>query len=126
MPFCIAVAFIDRAAGLGQFAEDGVTDPQVRALAARIRYQIDPTDEYPRNYTGHLTLRLKDGTQREAHQPHLRGGAREPLTQEELGAKFHANVGFGGWPTVQADAIEAFCSSLFEQDDLNALETLRS
>jgi 2-methylcitrate dehydratase PrpD len=125
VPFCIAVALIDRAAGLGQFAEDRVTDPRVRALAAKIRYQIDPTDEYPRNYTGHLTLTLKDGTQREAHQPHLRGGAREPLALEELRAKFHANVGFGSWPTVNADAIEAFCSSLFERDNLNALAALR-
>ncbi len=121
VPFCIAVAFLDRAAGLEQFTDDRVADPAVRALAAKIDYEIDPANEYPRNYTGHLRLTLKDGTTREVHQPHLRGGAREPLGSEELRVKFRANVDFGGWTTAKADAIEAFCASLFDRPDLSGL-----
>ncbi|MFQ6023484.1 MAG: MmgE/PrpD family protein [Acidiferrobacterales bacterium] len=126
VPFCIAVAFIDRTAGLGQFTDDRVTDPNVRALASRIRYEIDPANEYPRNYTGDLKLTLKDGTTREVRQSHLRGGAREPLRREELVAKFHANVSFAGWPAAKADAIEAFCASLFDAPDVSGLQICRA
>ncbi len=126
VPFCVSVGFVDRAAGLGQFTEDRVSDPAVLALAAKVGYEIDPADEYPRNYTGHIRLTLRDGTVREAHQPHLRGGAREPLTREEIRAKFHANAAFGGWPRERADALEAFCAALFDQPDLSGLKAFRS
>lgn len=94
-PFCVAVGFIDGEAGLGQFTDVRVTDPVVRALAAKVSYQIDPDDPYPRNYTGHLKAVLRDGTVREFRQPHMRGGAHEPLPNDELIAKFVANLRFG-------------------------------
>lgn len=124
VPFCIAVAFIDRAAGLAQFTDKKIADPQVRALAAKVRYEIDPANEYPRNYTGHLKLTLKDGTTREARQPHLRGGMREPLRREELVTKFRANVSFGHWAEVEA--IETLCASLFDAPDLSGLQVCRA
>lgn len=126
VPFCIAVAFVDRAAGLGQFTDERVADPEVRALAAKVTYEIDPADEYPRNYTGHIRLTLKDGTQREVRQPHLRGGAREPLSREEIRAKFRANAAFGGYPTEKAEAIEASCASLFDRPELGVLQSWRA
>ncbi|MCJ8142886.1 MmgE/PrpD family protein [Ancylobacter sp. A5.8] len=95
-PYCMAVAFIDGAAGLGQFTDARSQDPQVRALAAKISYEIDPQDEYPRNFTGHLEATLRDGSVRAFRQPHMRGGAREPLPEAELSAKFEANLRFGG------------------------------
>lgn len=106
-PFCMAVGFLDGAAGLRQFADDQTRRPDVRALAARISYEIDPDDEYPRNFTGHLRATLKDGSVREIRQPHMRGGAREPLSDAELVAKFTANVLFGGGDTATAGALRA-------------------
>lgn len=95
-PYCMAVAFIDGAAGLGQFTDERSQDPAVQALAARISYEIDPLDEYPRNFSGHLEATLKDGRTFSFRQPHMRGGAHEPLPEAELAAKFEANLRFGG------------------------------
>ncbi|MCL6707168.1 MmgE/PrpD family protein [Pseudomonas sp. R2.Fl] len=95
-PYCIAVAFLDGEAGLGQFTDERVLDPATRALAAKVSYEIDPNDPYPKNFTGHIKAVLKDGSVREFHQPHMRGGAHEPLTDAELLAKFEANLRFGG------------------------------
>src|SRR4029434_6137153 len=53
-PVCMAVGFIDRQAGCEQFTHDRIRDPRVLALASKIRYQINPADEYPKNFTGHL------------------------------------------------------------------------
>ena len=70
----------------------------MRELAAKIRYRIDPANPYPKEFTGHLRARLHDGTVVEERQPHLRGGAREPLSRAEVEEKFRANARAGGWP----------------------------
>jgi 2-methylcitrate dehydratase PrpD len=96
-PYCMAVGFIDGRAGLEQFTDERARDPAVRSLAAKISYQIDPANEYPRNFSGHLRAVLADGSVRELRQPHMRGGAREPLSDRELAGKFEANLRFGGF-----------------------------
>ncbi len=94
-------------AGLEQFTDERARDPKVRALAAKIGYEIDPADEYPRNFSGHLKAVLADGSVRELHQPHMRGGAREPLSDSELDEKFEANLRFGGFDERRAQALRA-------------------
>jgi 2-methylcitrate dehydratase PrpD len=94
---CRAVGFLDGEAGLGQFTDERVKDPEVRALAAKISYEIDPNDPYPKNFTGHLKATLKNGTVHELRQAYMRGGAHEPLPDAELASKFEANLRFGGF-----------------------------
>jgi 2-methylcitrate dehydratase PrpD len=124
-PFAVALGLIEQAAGLEQYTEGKVRDTDLLGLAARVRYVIDPDDEYPRNYTGYVRLKLRDGTLREARQPHLRGGAREPIGRGELTAKFRANAAHGGWSKSEIDRLEAFCTSGFECRDLGELATFR-
>jgi 2-methylcitrate dehydratase PrpD len=125
-PFAVALGLRQQAAGLEQFTEASVRDPDLLALAAKVRYQIDPDNEYPRNYTGDVRAVLADGSVREAHQPHLRGGVREPLEHPEIRAKCRANAAYGGLPEERIRDLEAWCERLFEQDDLGALAILRS
>lgn len=108
-PYCMAVAFLDGEAGLGQFTDPRARDPALRRLAAKISYVIDPDDEYPRNFSGQLKAELVDGTRREFMQPHMRGGAREPLGDAELDAKLEANLRFGG---LDGSAIAALRAAL--------------
>lgn len=111
-PYCMAVAFIDGAAGLGQFTDERSQDPAVRALAAKITYEVDPEDEYPRNFSGHLKAVLKDGSVREIRQPHMRGGAKEPLSAKELAGKLEANLRFGGLDEAGITALRAALSRI--------------
>src|SRR3954468_19091379 len=64
--------------GLDAFADAAVADLQVGALAAKVRYEIDPENPYPFEFTGHLRVRLAGGAVVDERQPHLRGGARPP------------------------------------------------
>ena len=125
VPFGVAVGLLDQEAGLRQFTEDRIADPAVHDLTARISYEIDPDDEYPRNYTGTVILTMKDGSKREARQPHLRGGRRERLPLEEIIAKFRANCRFGGWDDARIDALLAAAQSLFDASDLAVLAQFR-
>lgn len=102
-PFNIAVAFITGGAGLGAFTEQTVHDERILALASKVRYVVNPDDPYPKAYTGHVRMTLMDGTVVEERQPHIRGGASEPLTRAEIEDKFRGNCEFGGWPRARAD-----------------------
>ena len=96
-PYCIAVGFVDGKAGFEQFTDERVMDPKVRALAATVSYVIDPSNDYPKNFSGHIRATLKDGTVREVRKAHMRGGVHEPLTEDEIKSKFLDNLQFGGW-----------------------------
>jgi 2-methylcitrate dehydratase PrpD len=102
-PFNIAVAFVTGGAGLAAFTEKTVRDERILALASKVRYVVNPNDPYPRAYTGHVRMTLKDGRVFEERQPHIRGGAHEPLTRVEIENKFRGNCDFGGWHKDRAE-----------------------
>jgi 2-methylcitrate dehydratase PrpD len=123
--FCVAVGLVDQAAGLVQFTEEKISDPDILTVARKIKYVIDPNDEYPRNYSGHIRATLKDGSVREAHQPHLRGGVREPVNRVELETKFRANIAYAGWASSDADRLEKVCTNLFDAPNMDSLKEFR-
>jgi 2-methylcitrate dehydratase PrpD len=125
-PFCMAVGFFDRKAGLGQFTDDRVHDPAVLGLAAKIRYEIDPANEYPRRFTGHLRATLHDGTHRDIRQAYLRGGAEAPLSAGELEQKFMDNARYGGWPIALAERVLRASREMFGQPTLDLLKEFRA
>ena len=95
-------------------------------LARRITYVIDPADEYPRNFTGHLRAELRDGAVHEIRQPHMRGGARDPMPDAELEAKFMDNCAYGGWDPARAARLRDTLLTLFDAPDLAALQAFRA
>lgn len=111
-PYCVAVGLLRGDAGLAEFTADAVRDEEVLELAGRVGYEVDPDDEYPRNYSGRIVATLKDGRTIEAHQAHLRGGRREPLTRDKLVQKCAANIRYGGCDSNVADRLVAFADSL--------------
>ena len=121
-PFCIALGFTHGDVGLGAFTEAAAHDPRVRALAAKVHYRIDPQNPYPNAFTGHLRATLADGSIVEERQPHFRGGANEPLTADEIAAKYAANAAFGGWDEARTERARAALRGAFDAPlDLRAL-----
>jgi 2-methylcitrate dehydratase PrpD len=125
VPYCVAVAFHDRAAGPRQFDSRRIADESVLALAAKVSHTVDPADEYPENYSGRMRVTLRDGSEHHAVQPHLRGGRRQPLSDGELEAKFFRNAADGGWPEARANDLRQYIDRLFERDDLTGLAAFR-
>ena len=113
-PYCIAAGFVLGNAGLEAFTEERVADPRLRALAAKVRYEIDPDNPYPSEYTGHVRVKLRNGAILEERQPHLRGGAHEPLSRAELEDKFRHNCAHGGWSRGQAESFLGWARRAFD------------
>jgi 2-methylcitrate dehydratase PrpD len=102
IPYSIAVGMLRGDAGLVEYEESVVHDPAVRALASKVRYVVDPGNPYPREFTGHVRVTLRNGEVREASQDHFRGGREETLSAGALEAKFVANCVYGGWSAERA------------------------
>jgi hypothetical protein len=89
-----------------------------------VSYVVDPQNPYPKQFTGHVRVHLKNGRVLEARQGHFRGGVDAPLSDQDLRAKYHANCAYGGWSESLASQVEARLQSLFEADriDLSLLQ----
>ncbi len=113
-PYCIAAGFVLGNAGLDAFTEERIADPRLRALAAKVRYEIDPKNPYPDEYTGHVRVKLKNGTVLEERQAHIRGGRHEPLSRAHVEEKFRGNCAYGGWSAEQAGRFLAWARTAFD------------
>src|SRR5213083_855010 len=49
-PYLLATGFVHGGVGLGAFTESATRDPRVLALAAKVKFVIDPDNPYPSNY----------------------------------------------------------------------------
>ena len=122
VPYLLATGFVHGGVGLGAFTESAIRDPRVLALAAKVKFVIDPDNPYPNNYTGHIRATLKDGSVIEERQPYLRGGAQEPLTRQDVTDKFALNAQHGGWSKAQSDAALKLMAGLYrDKIDLSSL-----
>jgi len=122
-PYCIAAALVRGNVGLGDFTDEAVKDERVLALAAKVRYRIDPNNPYPDEFTGDVRATLADGSVAEERQPHFRGGAKEPLTRADIFDKFVLNCRHGGWSYDKTSAALKLATSLY--DDRIDLKELR-
>ena len=123
-PYLLATGFVHGGVGLGAFTEAAIQDARVLALAAKVKFVIDPQNPYPNNYTGHIRAAMKDGSVIEERQPYLRGGAQEPLTRQDVTDKFALNAQHGGWTRTQSDATLKLLAGLYDgKIDLSALRS---
>ncbi|MGB5082495.1 MAG: MmgE/PrpD family protein [Burkholderiales bacterium] len=112
-PFNVAVAFVTGSAGFEAFTESTVRDPGILGLAAKVRYLVDPNNPYPKAYTGHVKMTLKDGRVFEERQPHIRGGVHEPLSRADIERKFAGNARHGGWSEEQIGRFLEFAGNAY-------------
>lgn len=113
-PYCIAAGFILGHAGLDAFTEERVKDERLRKLAAKVRYEIDPDNPYPDQFTGHVRVKLKDGRTLEERQGHMRGGAQEPLSRADIEEKFRLNCAYGRWAPAKADEFLSWAKTAYD------------
>ena len=115
IPYAIAVALLKDNAGLGEYTDALAHDPALRALAAKVRYVVDPANPYPKKFTGHVKVTLHGGQVFEHRQAYFKGGMDHPLSDADMLFKFHANCVYGGLPRAQAEALATTLHGLFDR-----------
>ena len=122
LPYSIAVMLARGRAGLEEFSDKAIGDPEVLALAAKVRYELDPTIDYPRHFSGHVRVKLRNGTVLEENQAYPRGGLESPLAPTEIEEKFRANAGL----ILPREKVEKIVASVKNLERLPSIEDLAS
>lgn len=125
VPYCIAVAAVDKVLTQAQFAPARVDDPLVRQVLARTDVIPDAALDklYPENFPARVTIRMRDGTTHQETVMKPKGDPGNPLTPDEIADKFRANsVAVLG--AAQTEALLMAVRGLPRSPDLGALSDL--
>ena len=120
LPYLIATMLVRGRAGLAEFRDAAVRDPDVLRVAGRVTYELDPSIDYPRRFVGDVRVRLASGDELVERQEHSRGGPEHPVTRAELEAKFRGNAGLV-LDTGRVEALLRRVTALRNEPDLTAL-----
>jgi 2-methylcitrate dehydratase PrpD len=97
MPFGVAIAAIEGAAGLDQFTVEKIRSPKVRKLIGRVIIGKDIRIEknFPQEWRAHAAIVMDDGRRFEKFVRYPKGDPENPLTWDEMKAKFRELTGAG-------------------------------
>lgn len=121
LPFCVGVMLARERAGLAEFDEAAIGDEATLTLAQRITTPIDDTwSDFPRHFSGWVIIHTTDGRRFEAQQRFNRGSPENPLTAEDIMAKFTANA----TRRISAQEAGALADTIAQLDRARDLEPL--
>jgi len=96
--YCIASALVNGAVGLANFTPEAIQERAVREQLRRVTVNCDEEFEsrYPGQWPVRVTVTLDDGQQLCEQVDYPKGDPENPLSLDELKAKFRTLVAFGG------------------------------
>lgn len=90
--YVIAAALVRDRFGLAELEDDALADPAIIALSEKTSYRPDPDSAYPDYYSGALDIHLRDGRCLHHREQMNRGSAENPMSDDEIRAKFRDNA----------------------------------
>jgi 2-methylcitrate dehydratase PrpD len=120
LQYSTAAMLVHGSAGLSAYSDEAIADERVRDLARRVRYETREYDTYPGGFPGSVRITMRDGRVLEADLPYQRGGPENPLSADEVRAKFRENS-LLACGEEQVDALEQAILHLEELDDVRGL-----
>jgi 2-methylcitrate dehydratase PrpD len=119
LQYSVASQLVRGHVAVGDFTDEAIADPDVLAVAAKVRYETREYPTYPQAFPGGVAVRLADGSTFEADFPHQKGGPENPLSADEVREKYRENAALA-LPEAAAAALEEAVLALEEQADLAA------
>jgi len=92
LQYSVAEALYFGELGKNAYRADSLRNPDILALAQRVRYYVDPEFPGPGRFKGAIRMTLKDGRSFLEVEEYNRGSAENPMTSAELRAKFDENA----------------------------------
>ncbi|MEE8308099.1 MAG: MmgE/PrpD family protein [Gammaproteobacteria bacterium] len=125
VPYCCAVAALDRTLGQAQFTTERVQQADVQTLLANTEVVANPelTKLYPTKFPARVTVTLKNGQQFTESRDFPKGDPQSPLTADELEQKFHDNAA-ARYSVGEAREMVKLVRGLAELDDVTPLFNL--
>jgi 2-methylcitrate dehydratase PrpD len=92
-PFVVAACLARGRFGLAELEDEALRDAVILKLASKVRCAADPGADFPRYFSGYVTLTMRDGTQRSEHVPVNLGSGERALGEDEIAQKFRGTAG---------------------------------
>lgn len=92
LQYTLAEALVSGRLGKDAYQPAALRNPEILNLADRVIYRIDPAFPPPGQFKGVVKVTLKSGVCYEAVEEHNRGSAENPMSREEILAKFEENA----------------------------------
>ncbi len=93
LQYSLAEALYHGALGKSAYSAESRNNPEILDLARRVQYYVDPDYPGPGRFKGAVKIVLKHGRSFEEVEEYNRGSAENPMTYDELRAKFDDNSG---------------------------------
>ncbi|HWR83442.1 MAG TPA: MmgE/PrpD family protein [Candidatus Deferrimicrobium sp.] len=92
LPYCLAAAIVDHQVTTQSFSEEKLKDPRIWQVIDRIKGEASDEFEkmFPAKQPSKVIVTTKDGRQYSAYLEYPKGDPREPMTADDLTAKFNA------------------------------------
>jgi 2-methylcitrate dehydratase PrpD len=126
MEFCMAALLLYHRAGLNEFTDEVVRRPEVQAIIRRVRFGVDAEAEKAgyNKMTTLVSVHMKDGRTFSERADFAKGSPADPMTFEEVAAKFQDCARFAKWPANKANSIMRSVQRLEDLDDVRKLTAL--
>jgi 2-methylcitrate dehydratase PrpD len=92
LQYTLAEALVRNRLGRDAYEDVLRRDPEILALARRVHYHVDPAYPGPGRFKGAVRATLRDGRIVEVAEEYNRGSAENPMSEDDLRAKFHENA----------------------------------
>ncbi len=122
LPYVVGTALLTGVLGEESFSEQALRDPSIGALMQRISVAEDPvlSARHPEYSPSRVTVRLKDGREVTKEVAAAKGDDKNPMTGDEVKAKFKTQFAvYGG--DAQADAVIDAVDGLDRAPDVSSL-----
>jgi 2-methylcitrate dehydratase PrpD len=117
LQYSIASLLVRGHVGVSDFTDAAIADPDVLAVARRVRYETHEYATYPQAFPGGAQVTLVNGSSFEADFPYQKGGPENPLTTDEIRAKFRENAALA-LSESETTRLEEAVLALDERDDV--------
>ena len=126
MEFCMAALLLYGKAGLTEFSDEVVQRPEVQAMIRRVHFGVNPEAEAAgyNKMTTILEIKLKDGRTISGRADFAKGSPADPMSFDDVAAKFQDCAAFAKWPKQKADRVVEVVRKLESLANVRDLTTL--
>ena len=109
MEFCMAILLLEGRAGLGEFTDEVVLRPDVKAMIEKIDFVVDSEAEAAgyHKMTTIIDIELNNGRMISGRADFGKGSPADPMSYEEVAEKFRQNAAYARFPAPQAESVVA-------------------
>jgi 2-methylcitrate dehydratase PrpD len=109
MEFCMAILLLEGRAGLGEFTDEVVMRPDVKAMIEKIDFVVDQDAEAAgyHKMTTIIDIKLSDGRTISGRADFGKGSPADPMSYDEVANKFRENAAYARFPAKQAETVVA-------------------